>query len=178
MRFSPFFALFLALALCACTSRTQEVLPLSRSIIGASQVTDIELVTQPSARGSIAAMDERASRSDAGGYARAPFAQLLPDLIREATTKLGLTSGRQLKLLLEIDDFQTANAGAAMFGKQDRLAGTVFVRDAATGEALGQLYVDVNARSSGLMGLATRGGVRERIAEAFAARVARALAGR
>ena len=62
--------------------------------------------------------------------------------------------------------------------QEDRLAGTVFVRDAATDEPLGQLYVDVNARNSGLIGLATRGGVRERVAAAFANRVAKALAGR
>ena len=178
MRFSRIFALFLALALGACTSRTDEVLPLSRSIVGASQVKTVELVLQPAARASVAALDERASRSGETGEAAAPLAQLLPDMIRQATRKLGLTSGRELKLVIEIDELQTASAGAAMFGKEDRLAGTVFVRDAASDEALGQLYVDVNARSSGLMGLATRGGVRERIAEAFATRVARALAGR
>ena len=178
MRLSRIFAFFLALALCACTSRTDEVLPLSRSIVGASQVKAIELVVQPAARASVAALDERASRAGESGYAAAPVAELLPDMIREATRRFGLTSGRELKLLLEIDEFQTASAGAAMFGREDRLAGTVFVRDAATDEPLGQLYVDVNARSSGLIGLATRGGVRERVAEAFATRVAKALSGR
>jgi hypothetical protein len=178
LRFSGFSALFLALLLCACTSRTQEVLPLSRSVVGASQVTKIDMVVRPSARASVAALDERARRSQETGCASAPLDRMLPDMIGEATRKLGLTSGRELKLLLEIDDFRAASAGAAMFGQQDRLAGTVFVRDAATDEPLGQLYVDVNARNSGLIGLATRGGVRERIVEAFAARVARALAGR
>jgi hypothetical protein len=178
LRLSGFSILFLALLLCACTSRTQQVLPLSRSIVGASQVTKVEMVVQPAARASVAALDERASRSGDEGYEAAPLAQLLPDMIRDATRKLGLTNERELKLLLEIDDLQTASAGAAMFGKEDRLAGTVFIRDAGTDELLGQLYVDVNARSSGLIGLATRGGVRERIAEAFATRIANALAGR
>lgn len=178
MRLRPISVLFLALLLCACTSRTQEVLPLAQSIVGASQVTKVETVVQPAARASVAALDERVSRSGEKGYEAAPLAQLLPDMIREATRRLGLTGGRELKLLLEIDDLQTAGAGAAMLGKGDRLAGTVFVHDAATDEPLGQLYVDVNARNSGLMGLATRGGVRERIAEAFATRVAKALAGR
>lgn len=171
-------ALLLALLLAACTSRTQEVLPLSRSIIGASQVKTIELVIQPSARASIAAMDERATRSKDVGYEAAPVAQLLPDMIREATRKLGLTSGRELKLILEIDEFDTAGTGSALVGGKDRLAGTVFVRDAAKDEPLGQLYVDVSSRNSGLMGLATRGGVRERTAEAFAMRIAKALSGK
>jgi hypothetical protein len=178
LRLSRISALFLALLLCACTSRTQEVLPLSRSIIGASQVTKIDMVVQRPARAAVAALDQRAVRSGEEGHAGAPLREMLPEMIMEATRKLGLTSGRELKLLLEIDDLQTASAGAAMFGKEDRLAGTVFIRDAATDEPLGQLYVDVNARTSGLIGLATRGGVRERIAEAFATRVARALSGR
>ncbi|CAA9538861.1 MAG: hypothetical protein AVDCRST_MAG23-1717 [uncultured Sphingosinicella sp.] len=179
MRLSRFFALFLLLLACACTSRTEQVLPLSRSIVGASQVKRIELVVTPQARASIAAMDERALQKKAvGGYAAAPFAQLLPDMIMEATRRAGLTSGRELKLQIEVDEFDTASAGAAIFGREDRLAGTVFVTDAGTGEALGQLYVDVNARASGLIGLATRGGVRERIAEAFATRIANALSGR
>jgi hypothetical protein len=179
LRLSRFLAPFLLLLACACTSRTDEVLPLSRSIVGASQVKRIELVVRPQARASVAALDERAGQKKAeGGHAAAPLAQLLPDMIMEATRRLGLTGGRELKLLLEIDEFETASAGAAMFGVEDRLAGTVFVSDAGTGETLGQLYVDVNARASGLMGLATRGGVRERIAEAFATRVAKALSGR
>jgi hypothetical protein len=179
LRLSRFSTLFLLLLACACTSRTDEVLPLSRSIIGASQVKRIEIVIRPQAQASVAALDERAGQKKTeGGYAAAPLARLLPDMIMEATRKLGLTSGRELKLMLEIDELQTADAGAAMFGSEDRLAGTVFVSDAATGEALGQLYVDVNARASGLMGLATRGGVRERIAQEFATRVAKALSGR
>jgi hypothetical protein len=179
LRLSRFFTLFLLLLTCACTSRTDEVLPLSRSIVGASQVKRIETAVRPQAQASVAALDERATQKKAeGGYAAAPLARLLPDMIMEATRRLGLTSGRELKLMLEIDELQTADAGAAMFGSKDRLAGTVFVSDAATGEALGQLYVNVNARASGLMGLATRGGVRERIAEGFATRVAKALSGR
>jgi len=178
LRLSRISALFLALALCACTSRTDEVLPLARSIVGASQVTRIETVVQRPARASVAALDEGAKRSGEAGYASAPLEAMLPDMIREATRRLGLTSGRELKLLLEIDDLQAASAGSALIGGEDRLAGTVLVRDAATDEPLGQLYVDVNARTSGLIGLATRGGVRERLAEEFATRIAKALAGK
>ena len=178
MRLSRISTFFLALLLCACTSRTDEVLPLSRAIVGASQVAKIDMVVQRTARAAVGASDERATRSREDGHAGAPLEQMLPDMIREAAREAGLTSGRELKLLLEIDDLQTASAGAAMFGKGDRLAGTVFVRDAATDAPLGQLYVDVNARNSGVIGLATRGGVRERLAAAFAERVARALAER
>lgn len=170
--------LLLALLLGACTSNTDEVLPLSRSIVGASRITGIDMVVQPAARAFVAASDERATRPDEAGHAGAPLAKMLPDMILEATRQIGLASGREIKLLLEIDELQTASAGAAMFGKQDRLAGTVFVRDAATDEPLGQLYIDANARTSGVIGLATRGGVRERLGEAFAMRVAKALKGR
>ena len=132
MRLSRISTFFLVLLLCACTSRTDEVLPLSRAIVGASQVAKIDMVVQRTARAAVGASDERATRSREDGHAGAPLEQMLPDMIREATREAGLTSGRELKLLLEIDDLQTASAGAAMFGKGDRLAGTVFVRDAAT----------------------------------------------
>ena len=178
MRLSRISALFLALLLCACTGSTDEVLPISRAIVGASRVTGIDMVVQRSAKASVAASDERAARSGEAGHAGAPLRTMLPNMIMTATQRLGLTSGREIELLLEIDELKTASASGAMFGKEDRLAGTVFIRDAASNEPLGQLYVDVNARSSGLIGLATRGGVRERIAEAFATRVARALSGR
>jgi hypothetical protein len=171
--------LLLLLILAGCASRTDEVLPLSRSIIGASNVREVEVVVQPPARAAVAALDQKAGENvGEGGYRASPLAQMLPQMIAEATRRAGLTSGRALKLLLEIDDLQTASAGAAMFGKEDRLAGTVFVRDADTGQALGQLYVDVVGSNSGLMGLATRGGVRERLAEGFAARIVKALSGR
>ena len=139
MRLSRISTFFLVLLLCACTSRTDEVLPLSRAIVGASQVAKIDMAVQRTARAAVDASDERATRSREDGHAGAPLEQMLPDMIREATREAGLTSGRELKLLLEIDDLQTASAGAAMFGKGDRLAGTVFVRDAATDAPLGQL---------------------------------------
>jgi hypothetical protein len=107
----------------------------------------------------------------------------LPDLVKrmidEVTREAGLTSGRPLMLQIELDTLELANTGTAFFGAEDRLAGTVFIRDAGTNEELGQLYIDVGGRNAGLLGLVTRGGaVRERLAAAFARRVAEALGGR
>lgn len=170
-----FLLLLAALVLAGCTSKTDVVLPLSRAIVGNSRVAAVELDVRPTARASVAALDEAAQgRQGAAGQA---FAALLPDAITRATQTAGLTGGRALTLLVELDHLRSASAGSAMFGGEDRLAGTVFVRDAATGEPLGQLYIDVNSRRGGLMALATRDGVRERMIEAFAARVAGALSG-
>jgi hypothetical protein len=81
--------------------------------------------------------------------------------------------------VLDIDRIDVQGTGAALFGREDRLAGTVFIRDAATGEPLGQLYVDTVGTNGGLLALALRGGgVRERLVGAFSERVAGALSGR
>jgi hypothetical protein len=167
------------LLLSACASQTQEVLPLSRAIVGASQVAAVEIVLQPTARPAVAALDERAEVSGVQGAAAQPFNAVLEAAVREAALRSGLNSGRQLRLVLDIDVLQVQGTGAALFGKADRLAGTVYVRDAQTGAALGQLYVDVGGGSAGPIALAIRGsGGRERLARAFADRVAGALSGR
>jgi hypothetical protein len=50
------------------------------------------------------------------------------------------------------------------------------VRDAASGESLGQLYVDIDRTNGGLMkALARIGSVRESLAKQFGAEVAAAL---
>jgi hypothetical protein len=163
----------------ACASRTEEVLPLSRAIIGASRVAAVEIIIQPTARSSVVALDERAAASGAQGPASRSFNTLIEAAVRDAALRAGLNGGRPLRLLLDIDHLQVPGTGAAMFGKDDRLAGTVFVRDAATGAMLGQLYVDVASGNAGLLGIALRGGgVRERLAAAFAERIADALSGR
>jgi hypothetical protein len=167
---------FILLFATACTSRTDVVLPITPAIVGNSRVAAVELDVRPTAQASMAALDEAARGKE--GAAGQPLAQLLPGAIRRATQAAGLSRGRALRLLVELDHFQAASLGSALFGGEDRLAGTVFVRDAETGASLGQLYVDVNARTSGLMALATRGGLRERLVEAFADRIAKALSGR
>jgi len=167
------------LGLAACTSQTQEVLPLSRAIVGASQIAAVEIVFEPTARPLVAALDARAEASGAQGAAAQPFNAVLEAAVREAALRSGLNGGRRLALVLDIDVLQVQGTGAALFGKADRLAGTVYVRDAQTGAALGQLYVDVGGGSAGPIALAIRGsGVRERLARAFADRVAGALSGR
>lgn len=171
-------ALLLVLCAAACQSATDVVLPLSRSIVGASRIEAVEIQVRPTAAPAVGALDERARTGGGEGAAALPFAQMLDAAVRDAATRAGLSGARPLKLLLEIDEVAVPGTGAALFGAQDRLAGTVFVRDAVSGAALGQLYVDVRASNAGLLGLALRGGgVRERLAAAFADRIAGALSG-
>ncbi|HEX8443371.1 MAG TPA: hypothetical protein VF631_06970 [Allosphingosinicella sp.] len=173
------FAPALLLLLPACASQTQEVLPLSRAIVGASQIARIEIILQPTAQPAVAALDGRAETSGAQGPAAQSFKPMLEAAVREAALRSGLNSGRTLRLVLDIDAIEVQGTGAALFGRADRLAGTVYVRDAQNGAALGQLYVDVGGGSAGPIALAIRGGgVRERLARAFADRVAGALSGR
>jgi hypothetical protein len=190
LRFLILAAAFL-LPLAACTRNAEEVLPISASIKAASQVVSIEIVLRPPARRAIAPLDERIrarrnstatmadTRPSPSDYDKLEFERLMVFVVEDTTRAWGLNSGRAVKLLIEIDEVRTPNAAAAFIGRQDRLAGSVFVRDKATGEPLGQLYVDISSRHSGLMGLVLRGtGVREQLAEAFAAQIADALGGR
>lgn len=112
-------------------------------------------------------------------YAGMPFATMFPLIVDEETKAWGLTGGRPVRLSVTIDGIKTANAGMAMLlASSDQLAGTVAVSDAATGEKLGEFYVDVLNTSGGMLGLALRGGgVREKLAHGFAQRIAIELSG-
>lgn len=181
--FRPFpFALILFVPLGGCMPQSQELLPIPASIKMASVVRKVEVAVQPSASAKIAELDLQAAARPkvAGDPATLPFAEMLPDAVSEITRAWGLTSGRELKLLIEIDAIETAGTAATLLGgSRDRLAGSVFIHDAATDERLGQLYVDVVNSHSGPVGLLIRGGgIREELANEFAIHIARALTGR
>jgi hypothetical protein len=172
---------FLGLTLlAACASRTDEVLPVSSAIRGASFVREIRLVVRSQAQLDVATLDQKAeNRGTEAGTAALPLEQLLTRAIQGATREAGLTTGKPLLLLIELDALRAPVAGAALFGADDRLAGTVFVRSADDNAELGQIYVDVGRRNGGMWSLVLRGGgVREQMARAFAERVAVALGGR
>jgi hypothetical protein len=134
-------------------------------------VQAVEVAIAPAASRSVAAGD-----AAAGG---ASLSELLELSILEATRKAGLTSGRALNLRVEIDAVQAADAASAFMGKDDRLEGSVYVRDAASGANLGQLYIDIDRTNGGLVSTLARGGnVRESLARQFADEVAKALGGR
>jgi hypothetical protein len=171
-------ALLLIALLAGCAGRTDEVLPIAPSLKGASHVRGVEVIVRQTAPASAGALDARieARPPAAGGDAALPFEQLLTRMIQEVTREAGLTAGRALRLVVEVDSLKVANAGTAFFGADDELAGSVFIRDAETAEELGQLYVRVGRANGGAISVLARGGgVRERLAEAFAHRIAGAL---
>ena len=172
------FALLLYLAGCATPS--EMLLPIPASIVNASFVQEVEVVVRPGAAASIAALDEKAVAATAGTPASLPFSQMMRMAVEEATRSSGLTSGRALRLVIEVDALQTTSAGGALLGTgSDRLAGSVFLQDADSRAPLGQLYVDVTNRHGGPVALLLRGsGVREQLAREFAQHIARALTGR
>ena len=180
MRF-PLFLALLALPLAACAPTTDELLPIPASIKGASTVADIEIVVMAPAQEGVAKLNGTAPPKP-GEAAPVPrpvsFEAMLADAIRETTRSRGLTAGRPLKLRIEIERLQTANAASAVIGRDDRLEGSVYIRDAATGEDLGQLYITIVNINGGLMSVLMRlGGIREQLAGAFAEDVADALGG-
>ena len=175
MRAFAFAAAFLLL-LAGCAGSTENVLPVSPSIRGANFVRGTEVIVRQKAEAPVAALDEKAEASKGRTL---PFAEMLSRTIQAVTRASGLTSGRALKLIVEVDSFKAPAAGAAFFGADDELAGSVFIRDAENGDELGQLYVKVGRVNGGLASVLIRGGgVREQLAEAFARRIADALGGR
>jgi len=166
----------LLLLLTGCAGSTENVLPVSPSIRGASFVRESEIIVRRNAVATVAASDEKSS-SGTGGPP--PFAEMLSEAIKRVTLASGLSSGRALKLIVEVDSLRAPPAGAAFFGADDELAGSVFIRDANNGAELGQLYLKVGRVNGGLASVIIRGGgVREQLAEAFARRIAEALGGR
>lgn len=128
----------------------------------------------------IAADAELVARPPADEYATLPFNHMMALVIQDVTRDWGLASGRPVRLAVEIDTLKTANAGMAVLaGSSDQLSGSVKVLDFASGEKLGEFYVDVINAHSGLLGLAMRGGgIREKLAEEFALHVSQQLTGR
>ena len=177
-----FLSALLALGLAGCAPTTDELLPIPASIKGASIVAEVEVVVMKPAQAAIARLNGSAP-PEPGQIAPArpaalpvPLEQMLADAIKQATRSRGLTSGRSLKLRVEIERVQTANAASAVVGRDDRLEGSVFVRDAATAEDLGQLYITIVNTNGGLMSALMRvGGIREQLTSAFADDVADAL---
>lgn len=188
-----------ALLLVACTPNPVRIVqPLPPSLQGAGQVADVEVAINPLAAPQMVRFEDKArdERQEAGlppvpaegltarppeeQYRTLPFAQMFELVVEDVTRAAGLTSGRAVRLAVEIDTLKTANAGMAILaGSNDQLSGTVTVLDALTGERLGEFYVDVINRHSGLFGLAIRGGgIRERLAEEFAGHIAAQLAPR
>ncbi len=177
MRFLPS-AVLLLLLTSACVNPTDELLPIPASVKGASRVADVEISFRRQAAPAVAAMD-RKLEARPGASAGEGFRALLERSIREAAAEAGLTSGRALKLLVEIDTVQTADAASALIGRDDRLEGSVYIRDAATGEGLGQLYIDIDRTNGGLISALSRiGNVRESLARQFGSEIARALSGK
>jgi hypothetical protein len=187
-----------ALALSACGPKPVDVIqPVSASIRNASMVDEVDVRLSPLAADLMAKFDAKAQekRTEAGlapvdpaaepadavsrdEWSTLPFAQMLELMVKDVTRERGLTSGRPLRLDVEIDTLKTANAGMTILaGSSDQLAGSVRVLDAASGQKLGEYYIDVINSHSGLLGLALRGGgVREKLANEFAGHIARQLA--
>ena len=190
-------ALAAALALSACGPKPVDVIqPVSASIRNASMVDEVDVRLSPLAADRMAKFEQNAAekRTAAGlapvdpaaepadgtsrdEWSTLPFAQMMELMVKDVTRDRGLTSGRPLRVAVEIDTLKTANAGMVMLaGSSDQLAGTVQVLDGVSGEKLGEFYVDVINAHSGLLGLAMRGGgVREKLASEFAGHIAKQL---
>lgn len=185
-----------ALLVVACSSGPVRVLqPVSTAIQGNSHVAEVAVTLSPLAQSTMVPFEDKArqERQEAGlapvpaeglserpprdQYRTLPFAEMFELVVQDVTREAGLVAGRPVRLAVEVDTLKTANAAMAILAaSSDQLAGTVTVLDAATGERLGEFYVDVINGHSGLLGLAMRGsGVRESLSEEFAVHITRQL---
>ena len=179
-----------ALFLSACGPGAVQVFrPVPVSARGASMIADVQVRPGPQSLTLMQTLERRTAekRSGAGLPAVDPaaeppgtvprdqydmlhFAQMFELVLKDAARDRGLTSGRALRIEVEIDTLKTADGGIKLLaGSRDQLAGQVEIFDARSNERIGQYYVDVVNAHSGLIGLAIRGGgIREKLAAQFA----------
>src|SRR5947209_11291245 len=125
-------ALGLALGACSPTP-VQSFQAAPDALRGAAYVDSVELSLGGESRGAVAE-DDRKRHGE--GDAALPFAKLLDKAVKEATRAQGLQAGRALIVSVEMDVLRIPDAGMAMLGRSDRLAGQVKVLDARTGDTL------------------------------------------
>ena len=185
--------------LSACGPKPVKIVhPVAASIRNASMISDVEVALSPLAREVMDRFEAKAAEKRAeaglpaadpsaeptnvpdGQYDTLPFAQMFELVVKDVARDKGLTTGRPLRVKVEIDTLKTANAGMTILaGSSDQLAGQVEIVDAQSGERLGEFYVDVINAHSGLLGLAMRGGgVREKLANEFAGHIVKQLTGK
>jgi hypothetical protein len=173
-----------ALATAACAPATIEMMqPPPEALRGAAWVAEVELSLSAASRASLAAADaklaQRAARAGPAGPAALPFARMFVQAMKDTARERGLTGGRALRVVVEMDRVEIPDVGMAALGRGDRLAGQVKLVDARNGEMLATFYVDVDKVRPGLIGMMVRGtGVREKLALEFAHRVADQLTAR
>lgn len=186
-----------ALLLSACGPKPVQIVhPVAASVRNASMISDVQVTLSPLAQTLMNKFEEKAAekRASAGlppadpsvepssapprdQYDTLPFAQMFELVVKDVAEEKGLTTGRPLRVEVEIDTLKTANAGMAILaGSSDQLAGQVRILDAHSNERLGEFYVDVINSHSGLLGLAMRGGgIREKLSNEFAGYIVKQL---
>jgi hypothetical protein len=167
----PFLLPALALLAAACAGPAVNTFQAPAADLAApAYIYAVDLSLGPEAKRDVAASDARIAAKGPAGYAGMPFAPMLQEMFKVGAAARGLSAGRALTVVVELDHVRVPTAGGALGGRHDRLAGLVKITDSRTGEALGTFYVDVDRHYPGLIGLAVRegnGGVRERLAGAF-----------
>ncbi|MFL6856690.1 MAG: hypothetical protein ACJ8DZ_02510 [Allosphingosinicella sp.] len=160
-----------ALALAACAAPAVDTFQAAPAgLAGRAFVRQVEVVPGPRFKRQAAEADARLEPGDP------TTARLIEQAVAEAARARGLTGERPLRLVLEMDALAMPGTARSALGAGDRLAGQVRVLDARSEERLAEFYVDVDRSYPGLIGqLARGGGVRERLTQAFAARVAEQL---
>ena len=103
-------------------------------------------------------------------YVDLPLSEMLAKVLQEDLAEANANGPDAVSVDIMLDTIKFANAAVSiLIGDQDQIAGLVTVKDASSGNTVGEFYVDVINSSSGLLGLAIRGGgVREKLASEFA----------
>jgi len=145
---------------------------------GAASVEGVELTLRPDLQRALATADARlaeraADRDPPEGRAALPFERMFTETVEGVARARGLTTGRAVRLVVEMDELRVPGLALSALGRTDRLAGQVIVHDRASDQILAIFYVTVDNAHPGLLGQLTRGtGIRERLAEAFANHIA------
>jgi hypothetical protein len=168
-----------AFAAAGCAPRAIDMMQAPPATLrGAGAVEAVELTLRPDLKRELAAADLRLAERVAGrdppeGLAALPFSRMFTETVQKVASARGLTRGRAVRLVVEMDELRVPGVALSALGRTDRLAGQVIVHDRASDETLAIFYVTVDNAHPGLLGQLIRGtGIRERLAEAFANHIA------
>jgi hypothetical protein len=166
-------------ALAGCAPRAIDMMQAPPAALrGAAAVEGVELTLRPDLQRELAGADARLAERTAGrdppeGRAALPFVRMFTETVQSVARARGLTRGRPVRLVVEMDELRVPGLALSALGRTDRLAGQVIVHDRASDATLAIFYVTVDNAHPGLLGQLTRGtGIRERLAEAFANHIA------
>ncbi len=165
---------FVAVSLSACVTPTTIITPLNVKDQGVRNIQSVSVSYSDLSKDNIIAADqglkETQEEKKAEQHARyLPLKETLRNIVKERLETRDSDGPLAANIEIEIDNLKLANPMKAfLVGDTDQLAGTVRIYDPRTNVLLTEFYTDVLKGAGGIVGVVTRGGMRENLSLQFA----------